>query len=97
MNFVVRDIFTHETTFIIPKEYLKVSKVENQRSQQAKFISWYDEESLRFIDITSEPKVEVIIKMNRSPDQKDKNNLSDFELLASCVPSFLDPTKYLTE
>ena len=35
--------------------------------------------------------------MKRCLDQEDKNNLSDFELLASCVPSFLDPSKYLTE
>ena len=88
-TFVVREVGSQKPSFVIPRDYLKTYD-DNLTSQQVKFISWYDENSLRLIDINSEPKMEVIIDIKPNQDVEDQANLTNFEELASCVTPFLN-------
>ena len=64
--YVIRDTLSNMIVFTISNEFLSLPAREKDIITQVKFIAWEDHETLRLIDISADPYIEELIKIDNN-------------------------------
>ena len=65
-SYVIRDTISNMIVFTISNEFLSLPAREQDIITQVKFIAWEDHETLRLIDISADPYIEELIKIDNN-------------------------------